>query len=146
MAKEAEGKQKQTRPDQLIVEFEERLKKPMLPDAAKAVEKAQRKFPVILKNFGWAILLIFLVMYAAIGLNGLLIFLGGILFLVTLQAALLFRYIVNENFRAKVQREANDREASEEEFLVIEKDHDPSKPEEETKEKKNSVLLENKVN
>lgn len=44
-------------------------------------------------------------MYAALGLNGVLIFLMGILFIVVLQAALIFRYIVNENERARKKRE-----------------------------------------
>ena len=53
------------------------------------------------------------VMYAAIGLQGLLIFLFGIIFLILLQAGLVFRYIVNENKRAKDRREALEKEKDE---------------------------------
>ena len=65
----------------------------------------QKKFPGIIQRFGWAVLLLFLVMFAAIGLTGVLIFLGGILFIVALQAALIISYIVNENRRAQNFRE-----------------------------------------
>ena len=53
-----------------------------------------------MQRFGWAILLAFLIMFAVIGLTGIVIFLAGVLTLLGLQAALLFRYIVNENRRA----------------------------------------------
>ena len=97
----------------------------MLPDAARAVQKVQKKFPVIVKNFGWAILLLFLIMIAAVGLNGFLIFIGGILFIIALQAVAIFRYIVNENFRAKEHREALELKASqkeEDDFVVVDND------------------------
>jgi len=72
----------------------------MLPDFGKAVEKASKKFPSLIQRFGWGILLIILLMYATVGLNGLLIFLSGIASTILLIAALIFRYIVNENRRA----------------------------------------------
>ena len=51
----------------------------MLPDVARYAVKVQRKFPIIVQRAGWAILLVFVLMYAAIGLNGILIFIGGII-------------------------------------------------------------------
>ena len=44
-------------------------------------------------------------MFAVIGLTGIIIFLTGVLALIALQAALIFRYIVNENRRAQKFRE-----------------------------------------
>ena len=96
-------------PGQAIREFEERLKDPMLPDVARYAAKVQRKFPIIIQRAGWAILLIFVLMYAAIGLNGILIFIGGIIVVIIVQLALLFRYIVNENKRAALAREGQEK-------------------------------------
>ena len=109
------------RPDQPIIDFEEKLKEPMLPDLGKAVEKAHKNFPNLIQRFGWGILLTFLIMYAAIGLNGLLIFLTGIIFIAVLQAALIFRYIVNENRRVKDHNETLEKEQAKalEDFEIV---------------------------
>ena len=108
-------------PYQAIIDFEETLKEPMLPDFKKAVEKAQKKFPTLVKRFGWGILLTILLMYATIGLNGLLIFLSGIVFTALLVAALIFRYIVNENIRAAERKKALEEEQARalEEFAIV---------------------------
>lgn len=85
------------RPDQLILDFEEKLKKPMLPDGERALKKLQRKFPEIWKRFGGAIALLILLMYAAIGFNGVLTFILGMLAVLVLLAAAIFIYVMNEN-------------------------------------------------
>jgi len=77
----------------------------MLPDGKRVVVKVQKKFPQILQRFGGVIVLSFVVMYAAIGLNGVLLFVLGMLFVVALIALITFLYIVNENERARAQRE-----------------------------------------
>ena len=77
----------------------------MLPDGKRVVVKVQKKSPQILQRFGGVIVLSFVVMYAAIGLNGVLLFVLGMLFVVALIALITFLYIVNENERARAQRE-----------------------------------------
>ena len=94
----------------------------MLPDVARYAVKVQRKFPIIVQRAGWAILLIFLLMYAVIGLNGILIFIGGIIVVIVVQLALLFRYIVNENKRAALAKEGQEKyilETEMEDYVVI---------------------------
>ena len=73
----------------------------MVPDMKFAAEKIKTKFPAIIHRAGWALALVIAVMYAALGLVGFLIFLFGILTLVLIQAAILIRYIANENKRVQ---------------------------------------------
>lgn len=84
--------------------------------------KVQKKFPAIIQKFGGAIVLSFVLMYAAIGLNGVLLFVSGMLFIVFMIALVIFLYIVNENERARAQREALEKQRAKEleEFVVIE--------------------------
>ena len=74
---------------------------PMIPDMKFAVEKVKSKFPVIIQKAGWAIALIIVVMYAALGLVGFLIFLFGFLTLFLIQAVIAFKYFMNEQKRVK---------------------------------------------
>ena len=73
----------------------------MIPDMKFAVEKVKTKFPAIIHRAGWALALVVAVMCAALGLVGFLIFLFGILTLILIQAAILVRYIANENKRVQ---------------------------------------------
>ena len=69
----------------------------------------------------------FLLMYAAIGLHGVLTFILGMLAVVVLIAVIIFLYIVNENERARSHREELERTQAKklEEFVVV--DHTGSK-------------------
>ena len=90
----------------------------MLPDVARAVAKAEKKCPTLIKKTGWAVALFFAIMIIAVGFNGFLMFIGGVLFIIVLQLVGIFRYIVNENARAKTKCEELEREAQQ-----VDEDH-----------------------
>lgn len=58
-------------------------------------------------------------LYCTLGLNKLLIFLFGMLTLIVIQAAIIFRYIVRENAKAQAQKEAEERKSREDDFFII---------------------------
>ena len=111
-------------PDQPILDFEEKLKDPMLPDWERANKKVKKKFPVIWQKFGGATALIFVLMYAAIGFNGVLVFVLGMISVVVLIGVAIFLYIVNENERARAHRIAlqKEQDGTEEDFVQIDSD------------------------
>ena len=105
-----------------LTKFEDELKYPMIPDYKLAVDKAKSKFPVIIQQAGWALALIIVVMFAALGLVGFLIFLFGISFIVILQIALVVRYISNEHRRAAEREMEEEIELEEMANQVTERD------------------------
>ena len=88
-----------------MLEFEERQKKPMTPDLDKAAEQIKKEFPVILKKCGIVITTFFTLMYLAIGFQGVLTFVLGMLSVIILIGVAIFLYIVNENERARALKE-----------------------------------------
>ena len=79
----------------------------LLPDSQYALAKANEEFPWIFKwNIAAASLLVLVVMYSVIGLSGLLIYLAGVVTLISIIAGLLFLYTANEYSRARAQTEA----------------------------------------
>ena len=82
----------------------------MLPDTERAMKKVERKFPMIKNTVAGVSVGVFGILYGSIGFGGVVIFVLGMLSVVTLVAAITFRYIVNENERARAKREALQRE------------------------------------
>lgn len=52
-------------------------------------------------------MVLFALMYAAIGLHGVLTFILGMIAVIVLIAVAIFLYIINENERARTQRESD---------------------------------------
>ena len=82
----------------------------MLPDSERAIKKVERKFPMIKNTVAGIAVGVFGILYGSIGFGGVVIFVLGMLSVVILVAAIIFRYIVNENERARAKREALLRE------------------------------------
>ena len=98
------------KPDQPIIDFEDKLAQPMLPDIDRAVDKIKKECPAVWTRFGGAVALCFAFMYAAIGFVGVLTFVLGMLTVIVLIGIAIFLYIVNENERARALREALEQE------------------------------------
>ena len=110
--------------DQDILDFEKRLSEPMLPDTERAMKKVEKKFPMIINTLLGASVGVLAILYGAIGFTGVLTFILGMLSVVALIAIVIFRYIVNENERARAKRESLKLEEAEklEEFVIVD-DH-----------------------
>ena len=75
----------------------------MMPDGERFLRKLKKKMPEIWKRFGGAAALLMTLMYAAIGIQGVLTFIMGMLAVIALIAIGTFLYILNETERAKLQ-------------------------------------------
>ena len=97
----------------------------MLPDTDRAMKKVEKKFPMIKNTVAGVAVGLFGILYGAIGFSGVLTFVFGMLSVVLLIGVVIFRYIVNENERARVKREALELEEAEkqDEFVVVDDDH-----------------------
>lgn len=72
----------------------------MVPPIDKWQKKFSVKFPPIFQKFGAFVALFFAILYAALGLHGVLIFSFGVLAVLAVEGAFLVRYFANENKRA----------------------------------------------
>ena len=77
----------------------------MMPDGERFLRKVKKKFPEIWKRFGGATALLLTLMFAAIGLQGVLAFIFGMLMVLILIIVGIFIYIMNEKERSIAQCE-----------------------------------------